>query len=73
MANITTLASNCKISVNPACNNANDFSKYKWLSTNTDDWEYANFVLIDDSKWEGIDEQLIIDAIGEPKEKTNDR
>lgn len=69
VANITTLASNCKISVNPACNNANDFSKYKWLSTNTDDWEYANFVLIDDSKWEGIDEQFIIDAIGEPKEK----
>lgn len=65
LANITTLASECEIYVNPLCN-GNDLSKFKWLSFDTNRWNYANFILIDDSKWDNVTRDTIVDSIGEP-------
>lgn len=65
LANITTLASGCNIYVNPV-GNWIDLTKFKWLSFDTSRWDYANFVLLDNSSWDNITRDTIVDAIGEP-------
>ena len=68
LSNVTTLASGCKVYVNPVCN-GNDLSKFKWLSSSTDSWQYANFVLVDESNWDNVSRDTVIDVVGMPKEE----
>lgn len=63
-----TVASGYRTEVRPVAwqNLALDF----WLTdTDTDGWDYANFVLVDDSMWTGVSEQSVIDCIGVPEER----
>lgn len=68
LANATTLTSGCEINVSPA-SNSKDFSKYQWLSFDTERWDYANFVLVDDSNWDNITRDTIVESIGNPNEE----
>lgn len=68
LSNVVTLTSTCNIYVNPICNST-DISKFMWLSFDTKKWEEANFVLVDDSMWDNISKQTIIESIGEPNEE----
>lgn len=68
LSNVVTLTSKCNIYVNPICN-ASNISKYKWLSFDTNKWKEANFVLVDDSMWDNISKQTIIESIGKPNEE----
>ncbi|OBW95301.1 hypothetical protein [Gallibacterium salpingitidis] len=65
LANITTLYSKLKIYVNPVAN-PTDLSKMKWLSFDTSRWKYANFILVDESKWDNISRETVIESVGEP-------
>lgn len=68
LSNNTTLLSECKVNVSPVCN-AKNLSKYKWLSFDTKRWDFANFVLVDDSNWDSITKETIVESIGVPDEE----
>lgn len=71
LSNVITLASDCKVYVNPVCN-SRDLSKFNWLSFDTARWEYANFVLVNEdtgNNWDNITRDTIVESVGEPDEE----
>lgn len=62
-----TVASDFQVDVRPIT--AEHISAFHWLSKSTKDWDYANFVLVDKSRWGGVTEENIIEDIGIPSEK----
>ena len=67
LANVVTLASDCEIYVNSVA--FPDLTKHEWLSFSTEKWDYANFVLVDDSNWAQVTEDSVIECIGPPNEE----
>lgn len=62
-----TLASEFQVDVRPVM--GQDLSIYRWLSKDPNDWEYADFVLVDESMWGFVTKESIIDCIGDPAEQ----
>lgn len=60
--------SDFKVEVTPIIN-ASDIQRYDWLARDTSDWDYANFVLVDDSMWADITAESIEESIGNPSER----
>lgn len=67
LASSVTVASEFQTDVRPII--GQDLTAYHWLSKDTSDWKYADFVLFDKSMWGEVTEESIIDSIGDPAEK----
>lgn len=63
-----TVASGFQTDVRPVM--GSDLSSFQqWLTKKTDDWDYANFVIVDESEESDVIEERIIDSIGVPSKK----
>lgn len=68
LSNVITLTSQCNVEVNPISNGFN-LSKFKWLSQDTGQWDSANFILVDDSNWDNMSRETVIECVGKPDEE----
>lgn len=66
LSSAVTVASGYRVEVRPV--GGQDLSVEYWM-TDTDGWDYADFILVDDSMWAGVSEESIIDSIGFPEER----
>lgn len=70
LSNNVTAFSKEKSQVYPMYNDE-EMQRYKWLSKNNKNREYANFVVVDEAGWAAVTVDTLKESFGEPKEVIN--